>query len=64
MLYVNYTYDIDEIKKKMDYIIQLSMYRLAILKWRDLLAKYGLENEYFASSGFSPDTLPFHLSHC
>jgi hypothetical protein len=47
----------------MDRIIQISNYRLAILRWRESLKKYGLENEYFASSGFTPTILPFHLSH-
>ena len=62
-LYVNYVYDVAQMKLKMDRIIQLSIYRLDILRWRDSLKKYGLENEYFASSGFSPTILPFHLSH-
>ncbi|MFO0118433.1 MAG: hypothetical protein ACK521_12755 [bacterium] len=50
------------VKQKMDRIIQISNYRLSILRWRESLKKYGLENEYFASSGFTPTILPFQLS--
>ena len=48
----------------MDLIIELAMYRLDILKWRDSLKKYGLTNEYFASTAFNPKELPFRLNHC
>ena len=47
----------------MDRIIELSIYRLRILKWRDVMKIYGLTNEYFASSGFSHKILPFKLNH-
>ena len=45
----------------MDRIIRLANYRIKILKWRDQMKKYGLTNEYFASSGFSPHVLPFNF---
>jgi len=47
----------------MDRIIELSIYRLQILKWRDVMKIYGLTNEYFAASGFTPKVLPFKLNH-
>jgi hypothetical protein len=52
---VNYTFEIQALKSKMDYIIKIAVYRLQILAWRDSLIKYGMTNDYFASQGFTPD---------
>lgn len=53
-LYINFVYDISEFKPMMDHLVKLSLYRIKILQWRDLMKNFGLTTEAFAARDFEP----------
>ena len=54
-LYINFVYDISEFKPMMDHLVKLSLYRIKILQWRDLMKNFGLTTEAFAARDFDPN---------
>ena len=61
-LYINFVYDISDMKSKMDRLVKLASYRIQILKWRDLMINFGLTTEAFATRTFDPKAPKFTLN--